>query len=1613
MTIFPCFQRKPRRRTAWPFLRRLCLFPALVLGLGTLVFAQGPQWWTNGVLTNMAVTNDYAPANAGQLKNLAWHAYQEMQATFPGGAAAAVSNLVFSLASGGDFSPVNVGQLKYVAQPFYSNLIAIGYTSAYPWAGSPTPNDFAPANIGQLKNVFGFDLTDTDGDGLFDGVEVQQGTDPAAYDTDHDGWRDGLDPEPKSRAWVDWGNSNEWLGSTLQITNRYWPAWCKEAKISVGTNDYAASSFNVASNAPLYQGIAYIVVDTNLVQGTDMALWTRVSTSQVGQLYFQLRNMAWTNLIDSFLGSPYNPQYPAVINTATLAPSNGEILLKVPMSNLPSAANIICHRYTNAIAIYDSMLFMDSNGDFLDDTQMAAITANPTNDYDADGLADFWEFTHGFDFTRSDQNGNGIIDGLDDSDGDGLSDGDEVNRGTDPFDTDTDEDGLLDGHDIAVDEEDSRYELWAAAGILYVDDNGIRTFKGEIDAGTDPLDSDTDDDGIPDGEDPYPTQPNQEPMVRFRHPLDGQQFSGPAQIVLASDWLYGAETPSQVVYQIVCELDGTTNEIQIAASGDQSTNWYAPPGDFHVLVHGVDATGQTGETRRVDIVVVESDSFSALSAAQKLAVLEDGPRAVEGVEEWTYRYSCNMRTGNVSGAESESGSRTVAGFVNATNFTVIPVSNSNLSVAYHDRDLMYAHVVFNPTTNLIATLYGVRRWGARVEAELPPPPVAPRSWPGPAAYDTMLVFDQNECGEWVGKVYPNLYNLAANDPFALLHLAYGAERDAYLYRNGTYYTLIAPTNFNDEYDYRLVFGLNNEGQMVGAGLDYDAHGEGIYLGWDEFKPIVYRSGQTGTVLSVSTQAVGGAAYAVNDKGVIVGCEISTNEVPRAVKWVGGTVEALGGLTGATESVAFDISEDGAIAGMKKVNGQWLPFLVDESGTSTLSSSTFAGIDFKEFWHVGKFGALGWGGSNSAQRLYWVIPDDDQDGFSDIIEQEIVDADPADGLTNIADVASSGDYDGDGLTNLQEWELTTDPLLKDSDGDRIPDWENDDPLPLTNRDTDGDELPDDWETYYGLNPGSAAGANGASGDPDGDGLVNLREFQLGTIPTGPNGPSYRFHREKMGQLMVNIVDSENCPNGTQSSRQAIERRIQLVEILDTNLPPAEFTFKVSVTGRVERQDAGYDQVRVNDKLAFFGTGEGLGCEMAGKSAAVFVPVQVPPGELVLSYDTMDGLFHVGAFAQVTGIELANAETNTPRLDIVETEVYGCAGCSNGCDVTLHLTNSYPAGGAAQWYGGPSNALLGVGDSVTIDYSTWPPSRYAITASPTGYVSYADVCVLYVLKVESVELVSGATADHVTPPHTWATVKNTNSPTEYVLVRAEIEPDIDPASLPAGFISWSGGEAVATNQLQRKVPKNLSAHTELVASCGGLSATGHVWVIWAAVQNLTSDTTPANAVQYGTRYDGTEILGARYYNSSNSAVGKVVPVGTITPVGIHDVVASGWGFEREKCRHDFHDGVQDPSRYDSSWQPDTSDPSFQNLTPDSDDKIYDRDAPNIADFGVVDSYERYDNFREWIEWSGIRCSDYAGWYWQARWKKDQTPQVTHATVGTGEISPLPTTAFYPVP
>jgi hypothetical protein len=78
---------------------------------------------------------------------------------------------------------------------------------------------------------------------------------------------------------------------------------------------------------------------------------------------------------------------------------------------------------------------------------------------------------------------------------------------------------------------------------------------------------------------------------------------------------------------------------------------------------------------------------------------------------------------------------------------------------------------------------------------------------------------------------------------------------------------------------------------------------------------------------------------------------------------------------------------------------------------------------------------------------------------------------------------------------------------------------------TNPDRDGDGLPNEWETTYGLNPDSAVGADGAAGDPDGDGLTNQQEYVSGTDPRDPN--SY---------LKVDSIT--NDPNGIEVRFRAV-------------------------------------------------------------------------------------------------------------------------------------------------------------------------------------------------------------------------------------------------------------------------------------------------------------------------------------------------------------------------------------------------------------------------------------------------------------------------------------------
>jgi hypothetical protein len=113
---------------------------------------------------------------------------------------------------------------------------------------------------------------------------------------------------------------------------------------------------------------------------------------------------------------------------------------------------------------------------------------------------------------------------LADTDEDGLTDGEEINEiGTSPLSADTDSDGVLDGDEVAqgtdpldgltavpteetpVTEEGPAAEPTPASAVAAPGDSDGDGLEDaiEVELGTDPVDFDTDDDGLTDGDEYY------------------------------------------------------------------------------------------------------------------------------------------------------------------------------------------------------------------------------------------------------------------------------------------------------------------------------------------------------------------------------------------------------------------------------------------------------------------------------------------------------------------------------------------------------------------------------------------------------------------------------------------------------------------------------------------------------------------------------------------------------------------------------------------------------------------------------------------------------------------------------------------------------------------------------------------------------------------------------------------------------------------------------------------------------------------------------------------------------------------------------------------------------
>ncbi len=239
-------------------------------------------------------------------------------------------------------------------------------------------------------------------------------------------------------------------------------------------------------------------------------------------------------------------------------------------------------------------------------------------------------------------------------------------------------------------------------------------------------------------------------------------------------------------------------------------------------------------------------------------------------------------------------------------------------------------------------------------------------------------------------------------------------------------------------------------------------------------------------------------------------------------------------------------------------------------------------------------------------------DSDSDGLPDWLE--------AAGVTE-----PNQDNDSDTIDNIDEYNAGTDPSVADTDGDGLPDnWENAhnlDPLdsgvlfvlngPLGDPDLDGignlieytigtlprvddtdeDGLPDGWEYYNSLDPlddGTVNVINGATGDPDADSLANLGEYTYGGDPrdSDTDDDDYLdgaevYHSPESTDLLNPDTDGDLMTDGWEVSATLDPRSDDAYDDLDLDRFPNVFEFFHQTDANDSQQWPGYTINQMGD------------------------------------------------------------------------------------------------------------------------------------------------------------------------------------------------------------------------------------------------------------------------------------------------------------------------------------------------------------------------------------------------------------------------------------------------
>lgn len=211
----------------------------------------------------------------------------------------------------------------------------------------------------------------------------------------------------------------------------------------------------------------------------------------------------------------------------------------------------------------------------------------------------------------------------------------------------------------------------------------------------------------------------------------------------------------------------------------------------------------------------------------------------------------------------------------------------------------------------------------------------------------------------------------------------------------------------------------------------------------------------------------------------------------------------------------------------------------------------------------------------------------------------------------------------------------------------------DRIPISNRVTEvdftialdsvDDGIPDWWKMEHFAGPFSQG--SGADDDPDGDGFTNSEEYNMASSPisTVRNGPQLA-EALRRATLRVDIDDSENC-GGSNDESQDRTAVFQVGQLEDVG-----YILSVEVEGVVENHNSNYDFVTVNDVYFFSSNNNLQECSnMAFKVESQEI-IAISGGEIILRYDTIDSMYHVGAYAEM--MEAAHVGTIQLEFDVLD-------------------------------------------------------------------------------------------------------------------------------------------------------------------------------------------------------------------------------------------------------------------------------------------------------------------------------------------------------------------------